>query len=81
MGLRLWKKHVGWRFMNAAATEDTVEERDDIPAIENAYNAEGVDLSLIDWMLGLSPSERLDVLQDSINFYAPFQPDDTHADS
>lgn len=66
--------------MNAAAAEDTIEERDDIPPIETAYNAEGVDLSLIDWMLGLSPSERLDVLQDSIHFYAPFQPDDAHTD-
>ena len=31
------------------------------------YSDDGVDLTLIRWMLSLSPSERLRVLQDFIN--------------
>jgi hypothetical protein len=36
---------------------------DDLPV----YNAEGVDITLIRWMLSLTPGERLQVLQDSAN--------------
>ncbi len=32
------------------------------------YNEEGVDLTLIQWMLSLSPTERLRLLQANINF-------------
>jgi hypothetical protein len=31
------------------------------------YSEDGVDLSLIRWMLSLSPAERLCVLQDHVN--------------
>ena len=33
-----------------------------------AYSEDGVDLTLIRWMLSLSPAERLAVLRDFINF-------------
>lgn len=33
----------------------------------DAYSEEGVDVSLIRWMLGLSPKERLDAAQDMID--------------
>ena len=36
-------------------------EEQEAPAPE--YNEDGVDLSLIRWMLSLTPAERLDVLQ------------------
>ena len=39
------------------------EKTDDM----TAYNEEGVDLSLIRWMLSLSMEERLQVLQDHAN--------------
>ncbi|MFN0166094.1 MAG: hypothetical protein ACKV22_06655 [Bryobacteraceae bacterium] len=32
-----------------------------------AYSEDGVDLTLIRWMLSLTPDERLDVLQDYVN--------------
>jgi hypothetical protein len=38
-----------------------VIERD--PPAEAEYSADGVDLSLIRWMLSLTPAERLQVLQ------------------
>lgn len=31
---------------------------------QNAYSDDGVDLTLIRWMLGLSPAERLQAAQD-----------------
>jgi hypothetical protein len=49
----------------------------EIEAIQAAAcSEEGVDLTLIDWMLRLSPGERLAVLQDAIDFFAPFVPDE-----
>ena len=33
---------------------------------EPAYSEDGVDLTLIRWMLSLTPAERLDVLQQSV---------------
>jgi hypothetical protein len=35
-------------------------------ANEQTYSAEGVDLTLIRWMLSLTPAERLQVLQQSV---------------
>ncbi len=37
------------------------------PAPEPEYNEEGVDLSLIRWMLSLTPLERLQVLEAHVN--------------
>ncbi|MCP4111601.1 MAG: hypothetical protein GY749_39790 [Desulfobacteraceae bacterium] len=34
---------------------------------EQAYSEDGVDLTLIRWMLSLTPTERLQVLQQNIN--------------
>ena len=34
---------------------------------EPAYSPDGVDLTLIRWMLSLTPQERLSVLQDDID--------------
>jgi hypothetical protein len=38
-------------------------EVEEIPSAESVCNEDGVDLSLIRWMLSLTPSQRLDVLQ------------------
>lgn len=46
----------------AAPPETPAEERDDSP-----YDENGVDLSLVRWMLSLSPTERLAVVQGSID--------------
>jgi len=35
---------------------------------EPAYSADGVDLTLIRWMLSLTPAERLAVQQDFVDF-------------
>jgi hypothetical protein len=35
---------------------------------EPAYSPDGVDLTLIRWMLSLTPAERLDVVQDCADF-------------
>jgi hypothetical protein len=34
---------------------------------EGAYSEDGVDLTLIHWMLSLTPAERLDLLEDHVN--------------
>jgi hypothetical protein len=39
-------------------------------ALEPAYSPDGVDLTLIRWMLSLTPAERLGVLQDFVDFVA-----------
>jgi len=35
---------------------------------EQAYSPDGVDLTLIRWMLSLTPTERLDVHDDFVDF-------------
>jgi hypothetical protein len=37
------------------------------PALNPCYNEDGVDLSLIQWMLSLTPAERLQVLESFSN--------------
>jgi hypothetical protein len=37
------------------------------PPDERAYGEDGVDLTMIRWMLSLSPAERLEVLQTAAN--------------
>jgi hypothetical protein len=37
------------------------------PLDERAYGEDGVDLTMIRWMLSLSPAERLEVLQTAAN--------------
>lgn len=37
------------------------------PAEEREYSEDGVDLTLIRWMLSLTPEERLQVLQKQVN--------------
>ena len=34
---------------------------------ESAYSEDGVDLTLIRWMLSMTPAERLDTLQQNVN--------------
>lgn len=41
-----------------------------------AHDEAGVDLTLIDWMLGLTPSERLEFLRRHAAALAPFVKDD-----
>ena len=36
------------------------------PPAEPTHSADGVDLTLIRWMLSLTPAERLDVLQNHV---------------
>jgi len=37
------------------------------PQPQTDYSEDGVDLTLIRWMLSLTPAERLDVLQSHLN--------------
>jgi len=39
----------------------------DDPALNTCYSEDGVDLTLIRWMLSLTPAERLQVLEDHLN--------------
>jgi hypothetical protein len=43
----------------------TLDETTDTPPAGPDYSSDGVDLTLIRWMLSLSPRERLEVLQAS----------------
>ena len=38
------------------------------PQPDAVYSEDGVDLTLIRWMLSLTPAERLDVLQGFVDF-------------
>ncbi|RPJ45472.1 MAG: hypothetical protein EHM19_05365 [Candidatus Latescibacterota bacterium] len=38
----------------------------EVPQSEGAFSPEGVDLTLIRWMLSLTPAERLRVLQNNV---------------
>jgi hypothetical protein len=37
------------------------------PTLDPCYSEDGVDLTLIRWMLSLTPAERLEFLEDRIN--------------
>jgi hypothetical protein len=41
------------------------------------YSEEGVDLTLIRWMLSLTPTERLEVLQDTLHSIARLKGEQT----
>jgi hypothetical protein len=41
--------------------------RTDDPALLTDYSPDGVDLTLIRWMLSLTPAERLDFLEERVN--------------
>jgi len=43
-----------------------VTNQEPIPEIEPTHSPDGVDLTLIRWMLSLTPAERLQVLQQSV---------------
>jgi hypothetical protein len=52
--------------MSQRRSEQPAEDRGLYDARQTeAYDASGVDVTLIDWMLSLSPKERLDALYDA----------------
>jgi len=51
--------------MAAEAGERVLRERGSLPG-EPTHSADGVDLTLIRWMLSLTPAERLQVLQQNV---------------
>jgi len=56
------------RLLSWSQAERTLEPDDPCAPDEAAYSPDGVDLTLIRWMLSLTPAERLDVLQDFVDF-------------
>ena len=44
----------------------SVTQKERTPEIEPTHSSDGVDLTLIRWMLSLTPAERLQVLQQSV---------------
>lgn len=53
--------------MTARYSTDSWKENPKSSEERLSYSKEGVDLTLIRWMLSLTPSERLHVLQNQIN--------------
>jgi hypothetical protein len=47
-----------------------VADDDGEPTIDGAFSADGVDLTLIQWMLERTPEERLQTLQSMVDFVA-----------
>jgi len=45
----------------------TTEASPRLPGSEGTHSDDGVDLTLIRWMLSLTPAERLAILEDRIN--------------
>ncbi len=48
------------------ANEKTNLKKPFSPEKENHYNDDGVDVTLIQWMLSLTPTERLQTLQQNV---------------
>ena len=69
--------------MQLGSTKEGRRAAEELAEIETlqraAQNEDGVDLTLIDWMLGLTPTERLATLQDAIDFFCRFVPDESDA--
>ena len=51
--------------MPRSSDAQTGKEPADSNPVPPDYNEEGVDLTLIDWMLSLTPGERIQVLQEA----------------
>ncbi len=49
------------------------------PSASPAYSVDGVDLTLIRWMLSLTPAERLDVLQQHLRSVLRLRGEKTHS--
>jgi len=43
------------------------ESKNSYPGSETAYSEDGVDLTVIRWMLSMTPAERLETLQNHIS--------------
>ncbi|MBN2431646.1 MAG: hypothetical protein JXQ27_09230 [Acidobacteria bacterium] len=52
--------------MRASPDEQPPPASPDLPADQPDFSPEGVDLTLIRWMLTLTPAQRLEVLQSTI---------------
>jgi len=52
--------------MRASPEEQRDPASPDLPAEQPDFSPEGVDLTLIRWMLSLTPAQRLEVLQSAI---------------
>lgn len=64
----------GWGELESRLAQDESEAL--AAAATDAHDEAGVDLTLIDWMLGLTPTERLAFLQQHAAALAPFVKDD-----
>lgn len=62
--------------MKADAPEVLRSDQDPLPKDEPIYSDDGVDLTLIRWMLSMTPTERLQVLQDTMWSIARLRGDD-----
>lgn len=51
----------------APPTPTAVPAADEEPTTNGVFSADGVDLTVIRWMLGLTPAERLQAAQDLID--------------
>jgi hypothetical protein len=61
----------------ALAARIAADEQAVLAAAESdAFDENGVDLTMIDWMLGLTPTERLEVLRRNAAALVPFVRDD-----
>lgn len=52
--------------MEKMGPQPEVEEKTPESQDEQTYSEDGVDLTMIRWMLSLTPTERLQVLQESV---------------
>jgi len=54
--------------MNRDKRADQMDEsKNSYPGSETAYSEDGVDLTVIRWMLSMTPAERLETLQNHIS--------------
>ncbi|MEK6777219.1 MAG: hypothetical protein AABY87_10100 [bacterium] len=64
---------------NKRADHGVDEEGHSYPGSETAYSEDGVDLTVIRWMLSMTPEERLETLQNHIRSVMRIRGEETSA--
>lgn len=66
--------------MNRNKRADLMDEsKNSCPGSETAYSEDGVDLTVIRWMLSMTPAERLETLQNHISSVMRIRGEETSA--
>lgn len=63
--------------MTAVPKDEPGQSEHEAPLTEETHSEDGVDLTLIRWMLSLTPGERLEILQQTVSSIQDLRGDQT----